>query len=123
MISRGSRGVPRTEPAFFISVLSFLESLVLLPQQIMTEEVPLYHNRPTEDLEHLAANTEGQKLPQVHSALSLLLDYSLLCFQSSLCYHRWSRLDQSSRSVFSRVQGMLTFDFTRRLSVLLFHWL
>ncbi|MEQ2269102.1 hypothetical protein XENORESO_021957 [Xenotaenia resolanae] len=37
MISRGSRGVPRTEPAFFISLLSFFKSLALmmLPQQMM----------------------------------------------------------------------------------------
>ncbi|MEQ2213048.1 hypothetical protein XENOCAPTIV_008936 [Xenoophorus captivus] len=30
MISRGSRGVPRTEPAFFISLLSFFKSLLLV---------------------------------------------------------------------------------------------
>ncbi|MEQ2281691.1 hypothetical protein AMECASPLE_033024 [Ameca splendens] len=34
-----------------------------------------FHNRLVEDLQHLAANTEGPKLPQeVQSALSLLVD-------------------------------------------------
>ncbi|MEQ2309351.1 hypothetical protein AMECASPLE_037719 [Ameca splendens] len=74
--SRGSRGVPRTEPTFFIGLLSFFNSLVLmlLLQQMMAEEFTL-HNRLIEDMQHLAANTERPNLPQeVQSALSLLVD-------------------------------------------------
>ncbi|MED6239531.1 hypothetical protein ATANTOWER_007665 [Ataeniobius toweri] len=72
MISIGSRCVPRTEPAFFISLLSFFKPLVLmlLPQQM----ADTLHNRLIEDMQHLAANIEGPKLPQVQSALSLLVD-------------------------------------------------
>ncbi|MEQ2294024.1 hypothetical protein AMECASPLE_039598 [Ameca splendens] len=76
MISRGSRGVPRTEPAFFISLLSFCKSLalMLLPQQMM-EKKSDSPQQIIEDLQHLAANTEGPRPPkQVQSALSLLLD-------------------------------------------------
>ncbi|MEQ2238598.1 hypothetical protein ILYODFUR_034827 [Ilyodon furcidens] len=36
---RGSRGVPRTEPAFFISLLRIFKSLALvLPQEMMAEK-------------------------------------------------------------------------------------
>ncbi|KAK5620253.1 hypothetical protein CRENBAI_026550 [Crenichthys baileyi] len=76
MFSRGSRGVPRTEPAFFISLLSFFTSLtlMLLCHQVMAEEITL-STTLIEDMQHLAANTERPKPPQkVQSALSLLVD-------------------------------------------------
>ncbi|MED6287778.1 hypothetical protein CHARACLAT_019686 [Characodon lateralis] len=64
-----SRGVSRTEPAFFISFFKSL-ALMLLPQQMMAVELTL-HKRPIEDMQHLAANTKGPKLQEVQSALSL----------------------------------------------------
>ncbi|MED6240122.1 hypothetical protein ATANTOWER_016364 [Ataeniobius toweri] len=76
MISRGSKGVPRTEPPFFISMLSFLipGSDAASPADDRRRDHTL-HNRLIKDKQYLSGNTEGPKLPQeVQSALFLLLD-------------------------------------------------
>ncbi|MEQ2235633.1 hypothetical protein ILYODFUR_004286 [Ilyodon furcidens] len=68
-----SRGVPRTEPAFFISLLSFFKSLALMLLPHLRRDHTL-HNRLIDDMQHLAANTEGPTFPQeVQSALILLV--------------------------------------------------
>ncbi|MEQ2177444.1 hypothetical protein GOODEAATRI_003585 [Goodea atripinnis] len=48
MISRGSRGVPRTEPAFFISLLSFFKPLILVTDDGRRDHT--LHNRLKEDI-------------------------------------------------------------------------
>ena len=66
--SISSTAVPSTEPAFFISLFSFCESLalMLLPQQMLQKHIVL-SNRLMED--------KWLKIPQeVQSVLSLLVD-------------------------------------------------
>ncbi|MEQ2221619.1 hypothetical protein ILYODFUR_017651 [Ilyodon furcidens] len=66
----------RNKASLLYQLVELFKSLavMLLPQQMMAEEITL-SNRLIEDRQRLAANTEGPKLPQeVQSALSLLLD-------------------------------------------------
>lgn len=60
IISRGSRGVPRTEPALFFSALAFFQSLAT-----PTDDGRRYYtvpNRFIDDLQHRVANSEEHKL-------------------------------------------------------------
>ncbi|MEQ2300545.1 hypothetical protein AMECASPLE_026803 [Ameca splendens] len=75
MISRGSRGVPKTEPIFFLSLLRFLSPSDAASPADEGRRDHTLDNRLIEDMQHLSANTEGPKLLQeVQSALSLLVD-------------------------------------------------
>lgn len=66
--SKLSIGHPRTEPAFFISLFSFIVSLSLkLSPQKMAKKKTALAITPSdedEDFQHLAANMKGPELPQ-----------------------------------------------------------
>ncbi|MED6238070.1 hypothetical protein ATANTOWER_007525 [Ataeniobius toweri] len=67
---------PQNRTSLLYQLVELFKSLalMLLPQQMMAEEITL-SNRLIEERQRLAANTEGPKPPQeVQSALSLLLD-------------------------------------------------